>query len=230
MDAGSLADAIVISDLHLGSEVCQAKRLEDFVEAAPGAARQLVLNGDMFDSLDFHRLKKHHWRVLSKLRKISDQIPVTWVCGNHDGQAEMLGQLLGLVVHDEHVVMTGGKSLLCLHGHQFDEFIEKFPVITWAADQAYRLLQWMDKTHQLARWAKTSSKQFLHNVARVKTQVVEYMRKGGHDLVCCGHTHHPESCPPYFNSGCWTEASCCSWLEVADGEVILRHGGINHSS
>lgn len=216
------ADALVISDLHLGSDVCQAKAIEDFIGAAPSRASQLVLNGDVFDSLDFHRLKKHHWHVLSKLRKISDTIKVTWVCGNHDGQAEMLGHLLGLEVHDEHVVPTGGRTLLCMHGHQFDEFISDHPILTKVADAAYWLLQRMDRTHQLARWAKHSSKQFLHNARRVREKATAHMRRLGHDMVTCGHTHHPESSHPYYNSGCWTEASCCSWLEVRGGEVTLN--------
>lgn len=217
-----MSDAIVISDLHLGSDVCQAKAIESFLDFVPTVTAHLVLNGDVFDSLDFQRLKKHHWNVLSKLRKMSDKIKVSWVCGNHDGQAEMLGHLLGVEVVDECVLESGSRSMLCLHGHQFDNFIEQHPWLTWLADEFYRLLQNLDKSHQLARWAKTSSKQFMHNARSVKERAVALMHKRGHDMVCCGHTHHAEAAFPYFNSGCWTEASCCGWVSVDRGTASLN--------
>ena len=62
-----LQDALVISDLHLGSENCQAKALTRFLEDLREGSTQthsLILNGDVFDSIDFRRLKKHHWKVL----------------------------------------------------------------------------------------------------------------------------------------------------------------------
>ena len=73
-------DAIVLSDLHLGSENCQAKLLVEFLNALHHRrtrTRRLILNGDVFDSIDFRRLKKSHWKVLSLLRKLSDEIDVT---------------------------------------------------------------------------------------------------------------------------------------------------------
>ncbi len=54
-------DAVVISDIHLGSANCQAKALVRFLEQIRHGTlgtRRLVLNGDVFDSIDFRRLKK----------------------------------------------------------------------------------------------------------------------------------------------------------------------------
>lgn len=83
-------DAVVISDIHLGSDNCQAKYLVHFLEAIRRGARptrRLILNGDVFDSIDFRRLKKHHWGILSEIRKLSDELEVVWINGNHDGPA-----------------------------------------------------------------------------------------------------------------------------------------------
>ena len=74
-------DAVVISDLHLGSPNCQAKQLARFLEGVrkgPLAAKRLILNGDVFDSIDFRRLKRRHWDVLSELRKLSDDVEIIW--------------------------------------------------------------------------------------------------------------------------------------------------------
>ena len=220
-------DAVVISDLHLGSENCRAKALVQFLELVHDhrlLTRRIILNGDVFDSIDFRRLKKQHWKVLSLLRKLSDAVPITWVNGNHDGPAEIVSHLLGVEVVDEVVVASGGKRVLLLHGHRFDQFIERYPVTSKLADGVYRFLQWLDRSHTIARQAKSKSKIFLRCVEKVQALSVQYARKRQCDIVCCGHTHHPvvETADgvTYVNSGCWTERPC-HYVTLRDGVVEL---------
>ena len=116
-------DAIILSDIHLGSENCQAKALTQFLEevlAGRWPTARLILNGDVFDSIDFRRLKKSHWKVLSLLRKLSDKIDIIWLVGNHDGSAEVVSHLLGVRVEDEYILTSGDCRLMVLHGHVFD--------------------------------------------------------------------------------------------------------------
>src|SRR5437660_34841 len=159
-----MLDAVILSDLHLGSENCQArplcKLLEGIAEGVLPTAR-LILNGDVFDSIDFRRLKKSHWKVLSLIRKLSDRMETIWLCGNHDGSAEFVSHLLGTQVMDEHILHSGGRKIIVLHGHRFDQFLDAHPVMTWLADQAYFILQRIDRTHRFAKFAKKSSKTFL---------------------------------------------------------------------
>ncbi len=220
-------DAVVISDIHLGSDNCQAKYLAHFLgEVRRGSmrAQRLILNGDVFDSIDFRRLKKHHWKILSELRKLADEIDVVWINGNHDGPAEIVSHLLGVRCADEMVVETGGRKVLFLHGHRFDEFITRYPVITWFADKAYNLLQKLDKSHYFAKLAKQKSKTFLRCAQKIETDAMKYAAKLGCAAVCCGHTHMPvaNTAGPvhYFNSGCWTEKPC-HYLTVKDGEIAV---------
>lgn len=220
-------DALVISDLHLGSDVCQAKQLVEFLEAIhEGRTRtkRLILNGDVFDSIDFRRLKKNHWKVLSLLRKLSDEVEVTWVAGNHDGSAEIVSHLVGVAVVDEILVESGGKRVLFLHGHQFDKFIERYPISTRLADMFYRFLQRIDKSHTFAKFAKRRSKTFLRSTQKIEAGAVDHARKLGCQVVCCGHTHHAiESTGGavlYYNSGCWTEKPC-HYLTLAEGVVTV---------
>lgn len=219
-------DAIIISDIHLGSEACQAKTLHPFLDtlAAGKLTRQLVLNGDVFDSWDFRRLKGSHWKVLSALRGLSDIVPVTWINGNHDGPAEIVSHLLGLDVATEYVLESGGKKILILHGHIFDNFITDHPFIVWAADGVYTFLQKIDPSFYWAKLAKRSSKSFLRCASLVEERAKIYAKKKGCDAVCCGHTHYVSSSygtVEYHNSGCWTETPCV-WLGVKDG-VITTH-------
>lgn len=222
-------DAVVISDIHLGSENCQAKYLVHFLESirhGPMSTKRLILNGDVFDSIDFRRLKKQHWRILSLIRKLSDEIEITWINGNHDGPAEIVSHLLGVTCSDEIIVHSGSSNILFLHGHIFDEFISRYPLITWFADRVYNFLQKMDQSHYFAKLAKRKSKTFLRCAQKIETESVRYAAKKGCDAVCCGHTHlpvaHTDGPVRYFNSGCWTEKPC-HYLTVLDGIVELKN-------
>ena len=232
-------DILVISDTHLGSDNCQAKQLVHFLEAVDDGTLptlHLVLNGDVFDSIDFRRLRKQHWKVLSLIRKLSDRLPITWINGNHDGPAEIISHLLGIEVRDEIELESGSKRVLLLHGHRFDRFIERYPVTSKVADGLYRFLQWIDRSHTMARQAKAKSKTFLRCVEEVQKLSMDYAAKKDCDIVCCGHTHHPIIVEAqgitYANSGCWTERPChyraihrgvvslCEYFEESPLEVV----------
>jgi UDP-2,3-diacylglucosamine pyrophosphatase LpxH len=223
-----MLDAVIISDIHLGSANCEARQvtalLEQIVEGDLATAR-LILNGDVFDSIDFRRLTKHHWKVLSLIRKLSDQIEIVWLAGNHDGSPEIISHLLGVSVEEEYILESGPERLLILHGHVLDDFIDTYPILSWVADRIYRFLQWLDKTHSFARWAKHGSKTFLRCANKVADGAVERARKQGCTAAVCGHTHaalaRTDQPIPYFNSGCWTELPC-SYLTVREGIVELH--------
>lgn len=218
-------DAIIISDLHLGSDACQARQISKFLHLIQNeefATKRLILNGDVFDSWNFHRLCKQQWKILSNLRKLSDTIQIVWINGNHDGPAEIVSHLLGLEVAEEFIFESGEKNILVLHGHRFDDFITDHPVITFFATVLY---YWMQKIHiYWARSAKKCSKTFLRCSEKIERCAKEYAKKKKCDAVCCGHTHLELECPgeiDYFNSGCWTELPC-SYLTIADGQIQLN--------
>lgn len=217
-------DAIIISDLHLGSKVCQAKQILKFLNTieSQNSTKRLILNGDVFDSWDFRRLCKNQWKVLSKLRKLSDEIKIVWINGNHDGPAEIVSHLLGIKVVEELIFESGNKKILALHGHIFDDFISDHPFLTRIADQIYRILQ---KIHIFwARTAKNRSKIFLRCSDKIEREAKKYAMTKKCNIVCVGHTHlaieHPGEIG-YYNSGCWTELPC-TYLSILNGEVFVN--------
>lgn len=210
-----MLDAVVISDLHLGSFVCRADRLEEFLKTLPKTKR-LILNGDVLDSTSA-RLKKHHWGVLSLLRKLSDQLELVWVEGNHDRDAGLIAGLVGASFVPEYLFPSGNKKVLCCHGDQWDDFIRERPLVTGLAVGAYGLLRLFGRKVAIA--VKQNSKMFLRCCDKVRFGAVAYAQNA---IVLCGHTHLPESHPDvgYFNSGCWTETP--HYLTVSDGHVNLH--------
>lgn len=221
-----ITDAIIISDVHLGSDVCQAKKLSEFltlVETDQISTKEIIINGDLFDSWDFRKLKKNHWKVLSHIRKISKDKHVVWINGNHDGPAEVVSHLIGVDFLEEYHLSSGDKKILVLHGDIFDDFIADYPLLTRFADKIYRFMQKVDKSFYLARLAKKSSKTFMRNAETIEKKSLLYAKKKNFDLVCCGHVHlalkNDEK--GYYNSGCWVELPC-SYLEVDSGKINLN--------
>ncbi len=219
-----MLDALVISDIHLGSDACLAERVAEFLEQVPEKTSRLILNGDVFDSIDMRRLTKHHWHVLSRLRKMSDDVEVIWLAGNHDGPAEVISHLLGVRVMKDYIMESGDQRILILHGDRFDRFIDDHPWITWVGDTIYGALQKLDRSHYWARLAKTTSKQYLRCSELVKERAIRYAASLGCDMVCCGHTHDAEVCGNYYNSGCWTEMPG-TYLEINAGHIVLKTWG-----
>jgi UDP-2,3-diacylglucosamine pyrophosphatase LpxH len=218
-------DAVILSDLHLGGDNSRARDIVELLERlriGRLTTRRLILNGDVFDSFDFRRLKKPHWKVLSAIRKLSDDIETVWVHGNHDGDFESISPLLGIDVVNEYRFESGGRRVLVLHGHQFDKFINKHPLTTKLGDTIYWFLQKIDRSHTVARYAKRKTKIFMRNIQAIETGAVAHARETGAEIVCCGHTHMPIAKPEigYFNSGCWTE-SPPHYLTVRNGRVDL---------
>ncbi len=224
-------DAIVISDLHLGSDVCQAKQIVEFLELIKDETlqcRELILNGDVFDSWDFRRLKKHHWKVLSVIRSLSDHVKIVWTSGNHDypEDASTVAHLIGAEVLDHYVMNSGDRRILIFHGHIFDNFISDHPIITNVVDFFYGLLHKVDRSHRLSKWAKHQSKTFLRCSEKIKNQAKKYAQRMGCNMVLCGHTHleyiDEEGEIKYYNSGSWCEKPC-TFLTLLDGHCELHH-------
>jgi UDP-2,3-diacylglucosamine pyrophosphatase LpxH len=218
-----MKNTIVISDIHLASDICQANLLCSFLEEIHGNSNieRLIINGDLFDNDNLGRLRKNHWHVLSLIRKMSDKKEIVYIRGNHDLPTDFMSYLLGVNAVNEYSLKSGDKLILFLHGHIFDKFLTNHPFLTWLGDSIYNFLQRVDKTHYWARAAKYSSKQYLRCAEVIKHESVKYAHKNGHNLVCVGHSHYAAEEPPYYNSGCWTELPS-TYLSINNGQVKLN--------
>jgi UDP-2,3-diacylglucosamine pyrophosphatase LpxH len=223
-----LFDCLVISDLHLGSDVCQAKLLEEFLSWAVDHCRELVMNGDIFDDLNFKRLTKRHFACLKIIRRNSDRpdFRLVWVRGNHDGPADIISHLVGVEILDEYVYDNGQLRLLILHGDQFDTFTTAYP---WLTNIACGIFYYIQKymPHRAARWIRRITKRWQRNSQLIERRAIEYARSRGFRYVTCGHTHLPlvaeRDGVVYINSGTWTDFSPCPFVAVRGHEIRLDH-------
>jgi UDP-2,3-diacylglucosamine pyrophosphatase LpxH len=220
-------DYVIVSDIHLGSHVCQSKKFKDFLDTVQ--TQNLIINGDLFDSWDFRKLRKDHWKILKKLRQLSDTTSIVWIRGNHDGSAEMVGHLIGVDFVDEYIFTSGENKILVLHGDIFDNFISKYPLLTKIADYCYRLLQKLDLYHDTQYYysnlAKRSSKTYMRCSEQIAIRAIEYAKNKKCNSVVCGHTHSLLTLcgddVKYVNDGCWTESPCC-YLSVDNGDIKVN--------
>src|ERR1700733_2572471 len=118
-------DTLILSDLHLGSEVSRAEEATRMLRE--NHFRRLILLGDIFSDLNFRRLTKEHWKFLGYIRKLSNPkrgVEVIWVEGNPDqGLTEVMSHLVGVKVYEEYTWDFAGLHHLAIHGHQFDRFL-----------------------------------------------------------------------------------------------------------
>lgn len=224
-----IVDTIILSDIHLGSDVARSREALALLRSY--RFRRLILNGDVFDDLNFTRLSKDDWKLLSYFRRMSNPrrgIDVVWVVGNHDGGvAEILTHLLGVPVHEEYVFHVGDRRILAIHGHQFDRWITDHVVVTAIASTVYLWLQRIDPGHRVSRWVKRSSKRWLRLSDKVGTEAAHHgFHRHSADVVICGHTHLATTKRVgevlYVNSGCWTDRPSQYVTISAEGELTLH--------
>ena len=67
---------LIISDFHLGSKVSCSEDLINFLKSY--RFKKLILLGDIFESLNFRKLTRYDWELLSLLGSISRGSKVTW--------------------------------------------------------------------------------------------------------------------------------------------------------
>lgn len=120
---------LVISDIHLGSKYSKAKYLLNILKKYK--ANTIIIAGDLFDHHNLNRLCKNHWKVLSKLRKLSKKSNIIYLIGNHCFlKAEFMSILLGFKCLNEYEFDLKNKKFIVMHGDVFDLYFTKYKIFT----------------------------------------------------------------------------------------------------
>ncbi|PWT94021.1 MAG: hypothetical protein C5B54_00765 [Acidobacteria bacterium] len=228
-------DSVIISDIHLGSPMCQARELDEFLSRI--RVQHLILAGDIFEDLKFNRLQHWHWQVLSRLRKISDHCNVVWIRGNHDMvSAPTMSHLLGVNVRNNFAWDSQGMRFFTIHGDRWDTFIYKHQrttsLVTWLYNSGQRMNSGL--TRSICRYLKKKVKVLTRNSEAVQFGALKFAERKGYDAIFCGHTHMAmltrvgnivygndgtwQSDDPHFIGILGREVHLCKYL---NGQVIL---------
>lgn len=205
-------DTVIVSDLHLGSEVSRAKAALHMLKAV--RYRRLILLGDIFCDLNFRRLKKEHWQFLSYIRKLSNPkrgVEVVWVEGNHDqGLSDVMSHLVGVEVYEEYEWCYQGMRHLAVHGHQFDRFVVNNRVTSQLFAAVHEHLQKLSfGKKRIVGFLERFDTVWLRLAHKVAAGALAHAQQRNVERIFCGHTHAAmkavQGAIAYFNTGSWTQ-------------------------
>lgn len=218
--------AIIVSDLHLGTKDSKAEEFIEFLEKHP--TDLLILNGDIIDGWALNRgakWKKQHTKVISKLLKLSNKTQIIWIRGNHDEflQEFMGNHFGGIEIREDYVldIRNTVESYYIFHGDVIDIFITKYKWLSKIGAVGYDFALWLNRWYNKYRvWRKLpyqSISQKIKSGVKAATNYVNDFevtalsmatKKGCHGVMC-GHIHQPEdrmiNGKRYLNSGDWIE-------------------------
>lgn len=240
--------AIIVSDLHLGTKDSKAEEFIAFLEKHP--TDLLILNGDIIDGWALNRgakWKKQHTKVISKLLKLSNKTQIIWIRGNHD---EFLHEFMGnhfggIEIREDYVFTTKvwveddlyrNESYYVFHGDVIDIFITKYKWLSKIGAIGYDFALWLNRWYNKYRvWRKLPYQSISQNIKNGVKAATNYVndfevtalsmasKKGCHGVIC-GHIHQPEdrmiNGKRYLNSGDWVENMTAICVEDT-GELYL---------
>ena len=218
--------AVIVSDLHLGTADSKAEEFIEFIESHP--TDLLILNGDIVDGWALNRgtkWKKQHTKVISKLLQLSNKTRIIWIRGNHDEFIqEFIGTHLGAIeIREDYKLDIDNtmESYYIFHGDVIDVFITKYKWLSKIGAVGYDFALWLNRVYNTYRkWRKLpyiSISQKIKNSVKVATNYVNDFEitalsmatKKGCNGVICGHIHQPADRiiggKRYLNSGDWVE-------------------------
>jgi UDP-2,3-diacylglucosamine pyrophosphatase LpxH len=218
--------AIIVSDLHLGTKDSKAEEFIEFIEQH--STELLILNGDIVDGWALNRgtkWKKPHTKVISKLLQLSNKTRIIWIRGNHDEFIqEFIGTHLGAIeIREDYKLDINNtmESYYIFHGDVIDVFITKYKWLSKIGSVGYDFALWLNRVYNTYRkWRKLpyisisqkikgSVKVATNYINDFETTALSMAHKKGCNGVICGHIHQPADTmignERYLNSGDWVE-------------------------
>ncbi|WP_100614897.1 UDP-2,3-diacylglucosamine diphosphatase [Confluentibacter citreus] len=221
-------EIVVISDVHLGTNACHAKKLLNYLNCI--TPKKLILNGDIIDAWQFNKqyFPKQHLKIIKKIMDMAaDGVEVIYITGNHDDiLRKFTGTTIGNVsIVDKKVLDIDGKQAWFFHGDVFDISIKNAKWLTKLGSYGYNMLLWLNRLSNLVLEKlgkeKYSKSKKIKNSKSNSSKVIYTFEKvisnlaieNGYDYVICGHIHHPKmeiketkkGQTLYMNSGDWME-------------------------
>ena len=222
-------DAVVISDVHLGTYGCHAKELLKYLKSIN--PKVIILNGDIIDIWQFSKnyWPETHMKVLRKLMKFMvEGATVYYLTGNHDEMLRKFSDmhLASFHLQDKLVLELDGKKAWFFHGDVFDVTMQHSKWLAKLGAIGYDSLilinscvNWFltrmgKQKMSFSQKIKAKFKDAVKFINSFEQIAAELAVEKGYDYVVCGHIHHAEKrkiltdkgSVTYLNSGDWVES------------------------
>jgi predicted phosphodiesterase len=213
---------LVISDIHLGSRVCRADKVLEVLRGIK--FKDLIINGDLFDSETTYKFNGKHWEIVSAIADIAGRHYTVLVGGNHGRELDTLAKRIGIRVIDNHAFMVGKRKFLCLHGDEFDMFIRHLPMTSKLFAWLYYFIQRFGGQKQRVSMLLKRFSKIILGVARRQEKMA--LREGATrhaNVVICSHTHIPHVDTRndilFVNSGSFCD-NPCNYVTIDKGGTV----------
>jgi UDP-2,3-diacylglucosamine pyrophosphatase LpxH len=224
---------LIVSDVHLGAAVSRAPDLLNLLKNT--SFKRLILLGDIFDGLNFNRLGRKHWELLSYIRRLSNEKrnkEIVWIRGNHDEKLfTTMSHIIGATSYIEYSWESGGKRHVAIHGDQFDSAIGSSMLLNWIARLLSGYVEHFDTRNRFTiPLFDTVRNSLLQRSGIVAGRAAAYAGEKGYDVIFCGHTHdqyqksfslEPGKTTEYYNLGCWIKKPATFAMVSEDGKVEM---------
>lgn len=206
--------SVFISDVHLGTKACKAKRLHAFLDSF--VAENLYLVGDIIDGWALRR--RHYWtktqtEVIRRILKLSERMNVYYIAGNHDEFVRPFFkydfQFGSCQISDScDYLSIDGRRILVTHGDYYDLTMKiPSPIINFAAHI------WDYIPHKEENSSFTDK---MYKLLGTENVIMKSLKRNGYDACITGHTHAPKIKEHYMNCGDWV-TNCTALVEHLDG-------------
>jgi UDP-2,3-diacylglucosamine pyrophosphatase LpxH len=235
-------EAIIISDLHLGTKHSKADEVLQFLKTHQ--TKRLILNGDIIDGWALTRgskWKNKHTKVILELLKISKHTEIIYVRGNHDDFVKNYVGLnfSGISFVDEYKFEHNSIKYLILHGDIFDVFIKKYKWLSKLGSLLYDIA--LEVNHLYNRYRqyhklpynsisqkmKSGVKKATNFINDFENVVVDYAKLHKYDAVIAGHIHTPADKlikgVRYVNCGDWVESMTAVLIKENGNIELLKN-------
>lgn len=188
---------LFISDLHLGSNHCDVKKLMEIFKSIPH--RKLFIVGDLFDGNRV--IPEYQQKIIDHIAR--NRRKVIFIKGNHDSKEWVLVlKRLGVKVLKKCFFKIKGKKFCVMHGDRFDDgFFGFLFSLSWI-DKAFSFMIKIVKMIHIKGYGLNLIIDWLHQKfdSSIAKRAVKYARKynakkcdndGNDVIVICGHTHFP---------------------------------------
>ena len=222
--------ALFVSDVHLGSEGCNAKAVIETLKRYEPEI--LFLVGDIVDGWLLSKRfywPQEHTNVLRKILSYSKKgTRVIYVPGNHD---EFLRQYCdftfgNIEIHNEYLF----EGAYVVHGDAYDGVVQ----LSWlgmlgsmgydAAIVFDRYLKKLGYKKSVSKWLKDRIKEAVKFITNFERELAKQAKQRGCHTVICGHIHKAEDKTVdgvrYINTGDWVESF--TYVTYNDGKYELH--------
>ncbi len=227
---------VIISDMHVGNPFSTAhNRVISFIKWASENDYDICINGDGLEiaQASFLKIAVEVPKILLAISEvIKSGNKIYYIIGNHDIVLEHFLENWGAIKVSPFLNVTSGdKRIRVEHGHIYDPFFIKHPMLYEVSTQIggvflrcwprfYRFWILFERLKSRIRSRKTG----IIGEHPSFAEAAEEISMRGFDSVIFGHTHHPgerklKSGAMYYNTGSWMRQS--QYITIESGHLNL---------